>query len=248
MIVAKSIVEARADYTHIIHDDGRESGVSRFFSATPEEPEQPVAFLVDKRAHGIVPPHFHEVNQFQIIAEGSGRLGKQEVHPFTVHYTNGFTGYGPICADEEGIAFFTLRNRYNPGGTHYFPAGRSFMKPAPRRHRVSDHLELSAAESLQSRNEEVLETVFELEADGLAAWFLRAIPDAVAYVPSPIQGGGQYVVVAGGTLVHDGIELPRLSCAYVSSEEGPMPLQAGPDGLEVLIVQFPCTEAFKPRI
>ena len=45
-----------------------------------------------------------------------------------------------------------------------------------------------------------------------------------------------------------GVELPPLSCAYVSSDEEAMPLEAGPDGLEVLIVQFPCTEAFKPRI
>ena len=204
MVVAKSIAEARSDFTHIVHDDGRESWVSRFFNATPEEPERPVAFLVDKKAHGIVPPHFHEVNQFQIIAQGSGWLGKQDVQPFTVHYTNGFTGYGPICADEEGISFFTLRNRYNPGGAHYFPEGRSFMKPAPRRHRVSDHLELSKTEALKSRQDEVLETVFEPESDGLAAWFLRAIPGTITHAPSPDQGGGQYVVVAGGTLVHDG--------------------------------------------
>ena len=62
-------------------------------------------------AHTIIPSHFHAVNQFQVVVEGQGTLGKRAVHPWTVHYTNGFTGYGPLCAAAAGMAFFTLRNR-----------------------------------------------------------------------------------------------------------------------------------------
>lgn len=243
MILAKSIVEARANCEHRVHPDGRESHISRFFKASAEAPDQPVAFLVDKQPYGVVKPHFHEVNQFQVIAAGSGHLGKQAVQPFTMHYTNGYTGYGPINAAENGISFYTLRNRFDPGAK-YFPEGRSFMKPAPRRHRVSEPLPVSDPEVLRTRHHEALQTVVEAEDDGLAVWFLRAVPGVTTYAPDPKQGGGQYIIVAGGTLYHEGLEMPRLSCAYVSADEAPMPLQAGTDGLEVLIMQFPTAEAY----
>lgn len=246
MILAKSLAEAQAQRTHRVHPDGRETWVSRFFTASADTPDRPVAFLVEKKAHAIVPPHFHEVNQFQVIAEGHGRLGKSQVRPFTLHYTNGYTGYGPIRAAEDGIAFFTLRNRFDPGAK-YFPAGRSFMKPAPKRHRVSGHLVPGDATTRHSQPRQELEVVFEPEADGLAAWFLRALPDSLMQTPHPGQGGGQYVIVAAGSLRHEGVALPRLSCLYVSSEEGPLALQAGPDGLEVLVMQFPVAEAYPPR-
>ena len=247
MILTQTVAAARQQQTHLVHHDGRESWVSRFFTASAESPEQPVAFLVEKKAHAIVPPHFHAVNQFQVIVEGSGMLGKQEVQPFTMHYTNGFTGYGPIRADEDGIAFFTLRNRFDPGGARYFPEGRSFMKPAPRRHRLSEHLARSTADAMRRRQHTVLEPVIEPEADGLAAWLLRAGPGTMTQTPDPAHGGGQYVLVAGGTFTYDGVELPRLSCTYVSSDAGPIPLTAGADGLEALIVQFPLQEAYPPQ-
>jgi hypothetical protein len=234
-------VEARAQRTHVVHPDGRESWLSRFFTASAETPDQPVAFLVEKAADAIVPPHFHEVPQFQVIVEGSGTLGKQEVQPFTLHYTNAYTGYGPIHAAADGIAFFTLRNQFDSGGARYFPAGRSFMKPAPKRHRVSDHLAVSDAASLQRRQSAILDTVFAPEADGLAAWLLRAAPGTSTPIPAPDQGGGQYVLVAAGTLLHDGMLLPRLSCLYVPRAAEPVALQAAADGLEVLILQFPVT-------
>jgi hypothetical protein len=247
MILTKSSVEARAYPAHVVHADGRESWVWRFFTAAAETPDQPVAFLVDKKAHAIVPPHFHEVPQFQVIVEGHGTLGKQEVQPLTLHYTNAYTGYGPICAAEDGIAFFTLRNQFDVGGARYFPAGRSFMKPAPKRHRVSDHLVVSDVASRHSRQSAIMETVFAPEPDGLAAWLLRAAPGTSTPTPAPAQGGGQYVLVAAGTLLHDGMTFPRLSCLYVSSHEEPLALQAAADGLEVLILQFPISAAPLPK-
>lgn len=244
MILAKSLAEARAQCTHLVHPDGRETWVSRLFTASAEAPEAPVAFLVEKKAHAIIPTHFHEVNQFQIIVEGHGTLGKHAVQPFTVHFTNGFTGYGPITAAEEGIAFFTLRNRFDPGGARFFPAGRSFMKPAPKRHRLSEPLVPSNAAALQGRRSAVQETVFVPEVDGLAAWFLRAVPDTLTHTPAAAPGGGRYILVAGGSLVYGGEVFPRLSCLYASAEEPSFALQAGPDGLEALLLQFPVSEAY----
>ena len=78
-------------------------------------------------------------------------------------------------------------------------------------------------------------------------------PGSSGPVPGPLprpqlrNGGGQYVLAAAGTLLHDGVALPRLSCAYVSSEEPPFSLRAGADGLEALIMQFPVAEAYRPN-
>jgi uncharacterized protein YjbI with pentapeptide repeats len=64
-----------------------------------------------------------------------------------------------------------------------------------------------------------------------------------APTPDPVHGGGQYLLVAGGTLLHDGVLLPSLSCLYVSADTGPFLLQSGADGLEILLLQFPVAEA-----
>lgn len=160
-----------------------------------------------------------------------------------LHYTNGFTGYGPITAADEGISFFTLRNRLDPGGARSFPGGRSFMKPARKRHRVSEHLVLSDDETLKNRTHEVLETAIEPEENSLAAWFLRAVPGEKTQAPSPADGGGQYLIVARGTLWYDGEVYPELSCVYVPADSEPILLEAGAEGLEVLIAQFPTDEA-----
>lgn len=121
------------------------------------------------------------------------------------------------------------------------------MKPAPRRHRVSEHLAPSDANTLRSRQDAVLETVFAPEADGLAAWCVRAMPGSLTYAPAPDQGGGQYVIVTAGSLLHEGNYLDRLSCVYVSVTEPALPLQAGADGLEAFIMQFPVAEARPPQ-
>jgi hypothetical protein len=120
------------------------------------------------------------------------------------------------------------------------------MKPAPRRHHLSGHLALSDTTALRSRQEVTLETVFAPESDGLAAWFLHTGPDTGVLAPDPAPGGGQYVLVAAGSLQYNGETFPSLSCVYVSREEKPLSLQAGPAGLEALILQFPHPAASPP--
>jgi hypothetical protein len=243
MAMAKSITEARANRTHRVRPGGRENWISRFFESSAETPDRPMGFLVEKKPHDVVDPHFHEVNQFQVIAGGYGRMGKMPVEPFTLHYTNGYTGYGPIVGEDEGIAFFTLRNRWDPGAK-YFSNSRHLMKKAPRRHRVPGLVPVSDEAAMKARTEAALDVLIEPEDDGLAAWVARVPPGGTAEAPDPKRGGGQYLIVAGGTMLHDGEALPRLSCAYVGRDETPMTLQAGPDGLEVMIAQFPKEEAW----
>ena len=121
------------------------------------------------------------------------------------------TGYGPLCAGVAGLAFFTFRNRWDVGGVRYFPAGQAFMQPAPKRHHLAGPLALSSAAALHCRQHVTCDLVLAPEDDGLAAWLLRLGPNMHTYVPDPIHGGGQYLLVAGGTLLYDGARLPLTS-------------------------------------
>jgi uncharacterized protein YjbI with pentapeptide repeats len=243
MILAQSLAEVRAQRTQRVLPDGRAIWVSRVFPTSNATPDTPTASFVEQPAHTIIPTHFHAVNQFQVVVEGQGTLGKRAVHPWTVHYTNGFTGYGPLCAGAAGMAFFTLRNHHDAGGARYFPAGQAFMQPAPKRHHLVGPLLLSCVAALHSLQHATCDVVLAQEDDGLAAWFLRLGPNMRTHATDPAHGGGQYLLVAGGTLRHDGAMLPRLSCLYVSPDTGPFVLQSGTEGLETLLLQFPVAEA-----
>jgi hypothetical protein len=245
MISVKSIEDARANRTLIARGENRESWISRYFLSAKETPERPMGFLVEKKPHDVVHPHFHACNQFQVIVGGYGRLGKFPVRPFSMYYTNGFTGYGPIVGEDDGIAFLTLRNRWD-AGARYLPQQRSEMLPAKKRHKMAGNIPISGAAALADRATSELETLVEPEADGLASWFMRVAPGDLVKGPDPTTGGGQYYVVASGTLVYEDRELPHLSMAYVSADGDALPVQAGPGGVEVLVMQFPNAEAYQP--
>jgi len=243
MIMAQSLAAGRVQRRSRALPDGRAIWVSQVFPTSGTVSETPTASFVEQLPHTVIPSHFHAVNQFQVVVDGQGTLGKRAVHPWTVHYTNGFTGYGPLCAGAAGLTFFTFRNRWDVGGAHYFPAGQAFMQPAPRRHHLVGPLALSSAAALHRRQHVTCDLVLAPEEDGLAAWFLRLGPHMQTYIPDPSHSGGQYLLVAGGTLLYNGAQLPRLSCLYVSADAGPFVLYGGVEGLEALLLQFPVAEA-----
>ena len=119
MILARVLAAARTQRTQRVLPDGQAIWVSQIFPASATTPEMPTASFVEQRAQTAIPSHFHAVNQFQVLVEGQGTLGTRAMHAWTVHYTNGFTGYGPLCAAAAAMAFFTLRNRHDAGGARY---------------------------------------------------------------------------------------------------------------------------------
>lgn len=243
MLLARALAAARAQRAPRLLPNGHTVWVSQLYPVAGATPETPTVTLVEQPPHTLIPSHFHAVNQFQVVIAGQGTLGKRAVRPWTVHYTNGFTGYGPLGAGAAGMAFVTLRNRCDVDGAHFFPAGQAFMQPAPKRHHLVDALDLSSAAALCRRQHVTCDSVLAQEDDGLAVWLLRLGPHMRAYTPDPVHGGGQYLLVANGTLRHDGAWLPHLSCLYVPADAGPSVLQSGAQGLEVLLLQFPVAEA-----
>ena len=74
------------------------------------EAQGPLAFIVRTPPGGYLEAHFHACDQFQVIVEGSGTIGRHKVRAGFVHYADAFTPYGPLlAAQDEGFAYETLR-------------------------------------------------------------------------------------------------------------------------------------------
>jgi len=199
---------------------------------------EPQGFLVHQPAGAVTNPHFHETNQFQVFVRGKARFGKQEVAPLTVQYANGHSPYGPIVAGDEGIEYFTLRARWDPGAK-YMPGARDRLIKGNQRQRIAAGIPTEAPEDLARRFGVDFETVMNGEADGLAAWIGRFGRDGSAAVPTMTSSGGQYWIVTGGELLLGGVAYPRLSCLFATADEPSVTFTAGADGLEILVLQFP---------
>src|SRR5262245_4335911 len=59
----------------------------------------PQAFLIEQDPRTLVGAHFHEQDQFQVVAAGGGTIGRHPLAPLSVHYASRYTGYGPIASD-----------------------------------------------------------------------------------------------------------------------------------------------------
>jgi hypothetical protein len=73
----------------------------------------------------------------------------------------------------------------------------------------------------------------------MAAWRYNVAAGETVTGPDPANGRGQYWVVTGGTLARDGETLPKLSCVFVYPDDAPFEAAGGPDGTEVIVMQFP---------
>lgn len=246
MILATSPEEARPTRHEGVLYNGTRYWRSDYMGYPGSGHAAPQAFLVEQAPGSVVPPHFHETNQFQVVVKGNGKLGRHELGPYAVHYAGGHTAYGPINASPEGLYYFTLRAHSDPGAK-FLPESKDKLKRIPRRDRVAEvrvvRPDGEPGAVGDSVRENVCDPVLEKEEDGLAAWLLRMGPGAEHVGPHPSAGGGQYYLVAGGSLLHGGAELPLWSCLFVSSEEPPLKVGSGAAGLEALILQYPRREA-----
>ncbi|HVC62413.1 MAG TPA: hypothetical protein VND19_18875 [Acetobacteraceae bacterium] len=222
---------------------GRNRNTLKAGEAPPESGTlYPMAFLVEKESGAVVRPHFHAADQFQVVVQGGGRLGRHDIGTVAVHYTDAWSAYGPILAAGEGVAWFTLRNTWDPGA-QYMPAARSELRAARARYQ---HRETTAGPVAAWSEEELgrlaaVERLTEMQtADGMASWRLRLPAAATAMGPDPGNGGGQFWLVLAGTASCAGsAPLPAESCVFVGPEDSALSVTAGPAGAELLCVQFP---------
>jgi len=202
-----------------------------------------MAFLVEKEASAVVHPHFHQADQFQVVIGGSGQLGRHDVAGIAVHYTDAWSAYGPIVAANDGIAWFTLRNSWDPGA-RYMPGARAELRAGrgDRRHREATVAPEPATttEVLSALSAPVCHAVLEPGTDGLAGWRHRLPPGAPLRGADPAGGGGQFwLLLAGSLALADHPVLPAQSCVFVSPDTAALDGSAGESGAELLCLQFP---------
>ena len=212
-------------------------------AAPADDVVYPMAFLVEKDAAAVVKPHFHQADQYQVVVQGSGRLGIHDIATVAVHYTDAYSAYGPIIAADEGVSWFTLRNAWDPGA-RYMPAQRQQLREARARYQhreatcgplppLSD-AELAALSGVNGT------AVIEETRDGLGTWRYTVPALGSLTGPDPATGGGQFWLVTAGTAkVPGGALLPVNSCIFVAPDDLAADLTAGPLGADLLCMQFP---------
>jgi hypothetical protein len=213
-----------------------------------EKPQSPIAgtspqgYTIRQAYENITHPHYHQTEQWQVIVEGAGKLGRDPVAPVALHFTDPYTAYGPIVPEQAGVTYFTLRARSDPGACMLADRGvKEAIRPSKRRFilKSPNDLRIGTAEALRARHDSVLDVVVELHSDGLAAWLLRVPPGARAEWPVECGGAGRHLMVAAGSLICGGKSLPYASLAFAYPGEGGPDARAGADGAEVLIMQYP---------
>lgn len=196
--------------------------------------QQPNAFLVEQAGNSEILPHFHQANQFQVFVRGSGTLGRHEIAPVTVHYTNAHSPYGPILSGEEGLHYYTLRDDFDPGAL-FMPGAIAELKKGPRRYATSAP---APAPNLAGLSEISRVDVIPYEEDGLGAVRVDAPAGAeIATEIGPAVNDRYLLVLAGGVTVA-GQELAEGCCVLFREGETPK-LSAGASGASLAIMQFP---------
>lgn len=250
MVVTKRREEAESTKRAATTPEGLTFDVTHYFGATVGSADvthpglgvlHPVCVRVDQRPETVNAPHFHQANQFQVFVDGDGLVGKHRVGTVSIHYAQAFTPYGPLCSSERGMSYFVMRNTWDPIA-QFMPEKRELLKAAGRKPRAVMSPLLEAPGAPPPAGVTCTPALAE-ERDGLAAWRYRAAPGVCFTGPDPAAGGGQFWLVLAGEQSSGTAPLTPMSCVFLSPDEPRFAGEAGPDGLDVLALQFPRLEA-----
>lgn len=210
-----------------------------FLRATRDQPDAPTAAINRYPGGGsrCSAAHFHEVDQFQIIMDGSGTFGRHPVKPYHVHFSRAHTPYGPLQSDKDtGWAFMVLRSRFDPGAQR-FPQALAKLKEIPDRKpwQVTTDVAFPALKSEVN----VTDVPAIYDDQGLFTRTVTLAANARMTSPDPSTGDGQYVVVLKGSLMHEGREREAPTVVFVRRDEPAFEIVAGTHGLEAIIMNFP---------
>lgn len=241
IVVATVIAYEELTQTRIPHEVKGGTRWNTNFMQPPKGTRLPQAFLVENTPHRHLRTHFHDVDQFQVITSGGGTLGKHAVQPCTVHFSRALTPYGPITANEQGIAWLTLRARRDAEGAQFIPEQREKLEQAVGRNpwQVSE-----LAEFMDPAGDACLNPLPGIRDDrGLAAYALRMKPNTTTALPDPSGTGGQYLVALRGSLEHEGKTQRALAIGYIAPDEPCLSITSGAEGLDALVLHFPRHDA-----
>jgi hypothetical protein len=215
---------------------------------TERKPGIPQLLLVEQPVPGsTVLPHYHSTDQFQVFLDGSGKLGRHDVRPISLHYTNRYTGYGPIVAGPSGVSYYVLRPEFDQlvtGQYLHIPELREKLKRQPGRKRsIVVDIAMKTPEALSKLPAPVSERVIDTELDkydpGMFADVLSMGPDMSYTGPDPHTGGGQVFLVVQGSMRCNDTTFGTRSGVAVTREEKALTLTSGDTGLQALVLQYP---------
>ena len=207
--------------------------------------ETPHAQLVEQPADIVQRPHYHEIDQYQVVTYGSGHIGKKPVRLGSFHYTDRATTYGPILSDPDGIHYAVLRPRGDAGvdvEAMYMPEAKAIRSRNPGRHAFGDS-EPVLTEGAESGWRQSLDN-----GDGAMAETVRLAGGA--HLPEPhgrSDCGPGYVVVLRGSLVTGGAELVAPSVVWLEATDAWPEIKAGGDGSVAGWFSFSCAHRTEPR-
>ena len=228
LAVARS--EARIKHVKVLGGVGERHG---YIGEPGQLTQAAQAFLVVRPFAGArIEPHFHDVDQFQVVIAGDGRIGKKVVRPVTFQYADAFTPYGPIVANEH-LSFFTLRNIAS-GGFWEMPGNKQNM-PGRAGRNIEGVFDLDVG--VPSAGQVTRETLMPRQTDGVAAVGIR-LGASARTEGLPAVGKGQFYLVCGGSIAVDGKVLTERSVVRVEPEDAALQLLAGDDGALMLALQF----------
>lgn len=205
----------------------------------------PQATMSELNVNESIVPHYHGVSMFQLFLAGSGEIGNrgQKLVPLTVQFKDHHTAYGPITAGPHGLTFVALRMFTGDSEPVYLSRSdaRSRLKPSKRRNLASEPVKFSIEPVMKARSEVEWETVLKGD-DEMHAQVVRLGANMKVLGPDPSKSGGYYVVVANGSLLHDGQEFGLWSMVVVENNEAPFAIQAGENGLEAMVLEYPASD------
>jgi hypothetical protein len=241
MILTGTLEKAREGRRHEVLPNGAGYWRNRLITSDVHKDPivSPQAYLVEQDPNSIIEPHFHQENEFQVMVEGNGFLGRHLVEPVRVHYAGAHTGYGPISAGPKGLSYFTLRARTDPGAK-FLPGARAEMQKGPKRHLLGAAVHPEAPDELAARTDIEVVELWAAQPDGIGGWLLRLPPGSTAAAPVR-AGASAYLLVVEGIFQLNNERLPRFATVFVGAGDAAPSLQAGDEGLELLVLQFPTT-------
>jgi rubredoxin len=205
--------------------------------------DQPMAFLAEGTPYRVIKPHFHEVDQFQVIVKGGGVIGKHPLSLNAVHFSRAHTPYGPLTGAEQGVGFLTLRACWDPGAQYlHNPESKDKLVNLDGR----KPWQATEAPDFSGDGSVNVNAFKEIKDErGLAAFSIKLAPGAKMMSPDFTQTNGQYLIVTSGSLHYEGKEYKAVSIGFSKPTEKPFEIVAGPEGVEALVLHYPRLETAK---
>ena len=199
----------------------------------------PQAFLIEYATEKVLRLHFHDVDEFQVVLAGSGRLGPHLLFPCVVHFARAHTGYGPVVAGPKGLSFLTLRARRDSAGPQLLPERRDALMAVAGR----QPWQVTSIASFANSTADVPLSIHSMpavrSAQGLAAYTVSAQPHIEGAMPAANGSAGQYVTVLDGSAWINGVEHAAVALGFVKANEPPLLFTAGSRGFKALVFNFP---------